>query len=164
MITCWSDSLWRELLYRCGGLQGALCRMDVFVYCFTECLHSLVFFLSRVSYTYTHTQYFFFQTHTHSQCLLRCIQAWPRIGFVTLLNWDGGNRVQGVLEEAVSRLSPLRGHTTLTEWPTKQHVSVQPLPVSFIHHWTPLERGRAACVLQISPSCSHVLLLNETQI
>ncbi len=157
MISCWSDSLWRELLYRCRGLLVGW--MFLFTASLSVYTQLCFFFVQSFLHLHTHTQCFFFQTHTHSQCLLRCIQAWPRIGFVTLLNWDGGNRVQGVLEEAVSRLSPLRGHTTLTEWPTKQHVSVQPLPVSFIHHWTPLERGRAACVLQISPSCSHVLLL-----
>lgn len=41
--------------------------MDVFVYCFTECLHSLVFFFVQ-SFLHLHTHsVFFFQTHTHSQ-------------------------------------------------------------------------------------------------
>lgn len=130
-ITCWSDSVWRELLYHCSGLQG-VSLYDVF--CLL--LHRILF-----SYTHTHTGShtlsFSFQTHTRTQWLLRCIQAWRRIGFVTHLNWDRGNSALRVLGEAVSLLFPLWGHTMLTEWPTKQHVSVQPLPVSFIHHWNP---------------------------
>ncbi len=121
VITCWSDSVKRELLYRCGGLQGALCRMDVFVYCCTlTCV-----FLSRISYTYTHSVFTFRLTHTHSVC-------WGvfKLGreSVLKLSWIGMKGTGSkVLEETVSRLSPLWGHTTLTEWPTKQHVSVQPL-------------------------------------
>lgn len=93
------------------------------------------FLLSEVSYIYTLSLYS--DSRTHTQWFLRCIQAWPRVGFATYFNWDGGNSVLGVLEEAISRLSPLWGHTILTEWLSKQHVSLQPLPVSFLHHWTP---------------------------
>lgn len=120
--------MWRELLYHCSGLQG-VSLYDVFCL-----LPHRIFFLKH---TQTHTLSLF--RHTRTQWLLRCIQAWRRIGFVTHLNWDRGNRALGVREEAVSRLSPLWGHTALTEWPTKQHVSVQPLPVPFIHHWTPTD-------------------------
>lgn len=112
------------------GCRGSLCTM-FFVYCFTE------FFFLTHTHTDSHTLSFSFQTHTRTQWLLRCIQAWRRIGFVTHLNWDRGNSALRVLGEAVSLLFPLWGHTMLTEWPTKQHVSVQPLPVSFIHHWNP---------------------------
>ncbi len=98
-------------------------------------VHSLVFLSEFL--TLTHTQCFHFQAHTHSQCLLRCIQAWQRIGFVTLLNWDVREQGSKVLRNRESAFPSLGSHysdrmtykTACFCTTTEPHLSEEELPV-----------------------------------
>ncbi len=133
VITCWSDSVKRELLYRCGGLQGALCRMDVFVYCCTlTCV-----FLSRISYTYTHTVFSLSGSHT--------LAVFAEVYSSLAENWFCNSLELGWREQGPRCWRkpwvgfPLSGVTLL--WQNDLQNSM-----FLYNHWTPLEWGRAACV------------------
>ncbi len=61
MISCWSDSLWRELLYRCRGLLVG------WMFLFTASLSvytQLCFFVQSFLHTHTHTVFFLSDSHT----------------------------------------------------------------------------------------------------